>query len=430
MNVTNIIEVALNNRRTVEVKDSLFQYDYGQILKITDLQEMGILSPYQVYFSNDLKTGMAKPQMGNADGVKIPDEYLQTGKPVYAFFYLHHGESDGRTVHVVKIPVIPRVAPLDEVPTEVEQSALNQAIAMIQEAAETISMTEEVIQEKITEMTTRILQQYVEDGFFDNLNLYIEDGSIPRIKVDSNFEATLAKADNSWQKSTAGTSQPPTTGSWEATYDPDGYGRGEDAIDPYNFAIGQDTNTIARLRGIDEEEVDNTSQEFTILDEAQTSHVYTGLDSALVGVYDLALAHKPYTVQIKTEAEMTELLSGIGEEYVFYLVPNGDDYKKYWYVKDQENTYHWDRFGSSSTLVLSELPLIAQEDIDYIIGSGNNYQYYKYINGQWKLIAGNNAEVYTVSETISIFGTGTPQSNGITADGTKGYYLNIDTLRI
>ena len=198
MNVTNIIEVALNNRRTVEVKDSLFQYDYGQILKITDLQEMGILSPYQVYFSNDLKTGVAKPQMGNTDGVKIPDEYLQTGKPVYAFFYLHHGESDGRTVHVVKIPVISRVAPLDEVPTEVEQSALTRAIAAIQEAVAVISLKQEEVEAMVADK--------VEDIFEDpNIgekigSLSIGDGTIKRKKVDADFEATLVKADNSLQK--------------------------------------------------------------------------------------------------------------------------------------------------------------------------------------------------------------------------------------
>ena len=440
MNVTNIIEVALNNRRTVEVKDSLFQYDYGQILKITDLQEMGILSPYQVYFSNDLKTGTAKPQMGDADGVKIPDEYLQTGKPVYAFFYLHHGESDGRTVHVVKIPVISRVAPLDEVPTEVEQSALNQAIAMIQEAAETLGMSEELIQQRINEATARILQQYIEDGVFDNQTLFIQDGTLPRTKVDSDFESTLVKADNSWQKSISDNPSNPTTGSWEATYDPQGYGKGETGIDPYNFALGQDKNVIGRLRGMGATDVPNGSQIFRITDTSENVHSYTGIDNALIGAYQLANAntrsllvnYEPFKIEIKTEQEMAELIMGSGEERTFYLVEKDSGYEKYWYVKDQNGYYHWDNFGSSSTLVLSTLPNIsdAQEDIDYIIGSGNDYQYYKFINGEWKLIAGTNAEVYTVSQSISIFGNGTPQSNNITADGTKGYYLNIDTLRI
>ena len=53
----------------------------------------------------------------------------------------------------------------------------------------------------------------------------------------------------------------------------------------------------------------------------------------------------------------------------------------------------------------------AQEDVDYIIDSGSDYQYYKYINGEWKLIAGSNAQVF---ETIPFTYNGTQDTSNKT----------------
>lgn len=429
MSVTNIIEVALNNRRTVEVKDSLFQYDYGQILKITDLQEMGILSPYQVYFSNDLKTGVAKPQMGDANGVKIPDEYLQTGKPVYAFFYLHHGESDGRTVHVVKIPVISRVAPLDEVPTEVEQSALNQAIAAIQSAAETLGMSEELIEEKVYAATGRILEGYLEN---DELGaLEIQDGTLAREKVDSDFEATLEKADNSWQKNTSQTVDP-TEGSWEATYDPQGYNR-----DIFSFILSQDTGVISRIKGTSAS--DNLT--FTFNDRATppVPHSYTGIDNAFQGVYNFATNYavsyidgkftnySPIQIRVVTEEELAALMEGFGEANTFYLTARESssgyfNYDKYWYVNGT-----WDTFGSSSTVVVASLNEVDEpsEEADYIVGADGDFQYYKYIDDNWELIAGNNADTITTNYIVDFYGTTAPS---VEIASTGQHYVNTTTL--
>lgn len=434
MSVTNIIEVALNNRKTVEIKDSLFQYDYGQILKITDLQEMGIISPYQVYFSNDLKTGVAKPQIGDTDGVKIPDEYLQTGKPVYAFFYLHHGDSDGRTVHVVKIPVISRVAPLDEVPTEVEQSALNQAIAAIQEAAETLGMSEELINEKVYEATGTILEGYLEN---DQLGaLLIQDGTLERQKVDSDFETTLTKADNAWQKNISETSIP-TEGSWEATYDPLGYKQ-----DIFSFIITRNNSLLNRLRGTAAS--DNISFSFT--DKENDVHSFVGLDNVIQGLYTWAATYSknytdakfttysPISIEIVTQEELDSLMTGVGNPNTFYLVPrNGDggyfNYEKYWYVNNS-----WDTFGSSSTVIVESLQDVETPtgDTDYIVGTGTDYQYYKYINNEWELISGSSSQIFEsipftyngVQDTSSntIFFNGVPTSN----DSLNGMDIAID----
>ena len=59
----------------------LYQYDYGQVLRFSDLS----LPPaYEVHFSNNRTYEDAAVQIGDENGVAVPEELIQTGKPVYA----------------------------------------------------------------------------------------------------------------------------------------------------------------------------------------------------------------------------------------------------------------------------------------------------------------------------------------------------------
>lgn len=113
------------------VTRALTQYDYGQILEFD-----GVTLPqsYEVVFSNDEHGGTGKSQIGSASGVTIPDEFLTTGKPVFAWLFLHETENDGETVFKIKIPVNKRSLDLEEEPTPVQQSAITQAIAALNQA--------------------------------------------------------------------------------------------------------------------------------------------------------------------------------------------------------------------------------------------------------------------------------------------------------
>ena len=121
-----IVTAALSPRGTVTRR--LTQWDYGQILTFTgaDLPES-----YEVYFSNSKSLGSAKKQIGGADGVQIPDEYLTTGDDVFAWVFLHDGASDGETVYPIVIPVTRRPKPSEETPTPVQQDVITQAIAAL-----------------------------------------------------------------------------------------------------------------------------------------------------------------------------------------------------------------------------------------------------------------------------------------------------------
>ena len=72
---------------------SLYQYDYGQWLI---LQGIDLPEAYEVHFAAEGQTETITV-LGNADGVLIPDELLQTGKRIYAWIYLHTGDDDGET---------------------------------------------------------------------------------------------------------------------------------------------------------------------------------------------------------------------------------------------------------------------------------------------------------------------------------------------
>ena len=111
----------------------LWQYDYGQILKITGVT---LPSNYEVHFSNEKEGGTAKTVLGNADGVAIPDEYLTTGRPIYAWIFLHTGSSDGETVYTIHIPVRRRSESTDTALTPTEKSVVSQAVEALNTAVE------------------------------------------------------------------------------------------------------------------------------------------------------------------------------------------------------------------------------------------------------------------------------------------------------
>ena len=232
---------------------------------------------------------------------------------------------------------------------------------------------------------------------------------VPRSNVATDVESALTKADTAMQPS---------------VYD----------------TLGLQTDIFQYAKG----RVDNLYDTFVLplINEVHAAYVinddpdtlnFQNLGAAINGALNAAKAYvrarlveyRAFTITIVDQLPL------VGEAMTFYLVPKDNGgYDKWWWITDAHGNGMWDVFGSATTLVLDALPQTGDEDTDYIIGSGNDYQYYKYINGEWRLIAGANAEVYTTNKTISIFGHGTPGSNNIEADGTKGNYLDINTLRI
>ena len=127
---TNITYATFTAGRTTKTKP-LYQYDYGQILRFRGLT---LPDSYEVHFSNNDQAGTAKTAIGTSEGVEIPDEFLTNGNPVFAWVFLHTGQSDGETVYKVIIPVTRRSRATDTPPTPEQQSAITQAIALLNQA--------------------------------------------------------------------------------------------------------------------------------------------------------------------------------------------------------------------------------------------------------------------------------------------------------
>ena len=132
--MNNIVEAVFGTCNPYECATRiLYRYDYGMILTFPGLD---LPTAYEVHFSNYDDVGTTITQIGNEDGVSIPDEFLQTGLPVYCWVYLHTGEDDGETVYKVTINVQDRPQPSNGTPTPVQQDAITEAIAALDSAVE------------------------------------------------------------------------------------------------------------------------------------------------------------------------------------------------------------------------------------------------------------------------------------------------------
>ena len=171
----NVIEAKFSSRDRKCVIGPLWQYDYGQILRITGID---LPENYEVHFSNDPR-GVAKRIHGNVDGVRIPAEYLKSGSSIFAWLYLHHSEDDGSTKFQIEIQVRRRAKPIDYVPeTEDDKSYLSQLVdgkvkTAIQEVTKSVNENADSIKkldEKISKIGGTASLEY------DENTLAVDDG--------------------------------------------------------------------------------------------------------------------------------------------------------------------------------------------------------------------------------------------------------------
>ena len=252
---TNIVTAKFNNTRRATTRP-ITQYDYGQILRIEGIE---LPATYEVDFSNNEHTGDSKPQLGSASGVHIPEEYIKTGKDIYAFVYLHAGAEDGETFYWIKIPNELRPMRTSEEPTPEEQSVITETIAALNAGVKTV----EDIADGLDEQIAASLEEAKDSGEFDG-----KDGVSPEISVEeiegghrvtivgaegsSSFDV-MDGADGRWIVSVAKTGRAGVVDTYTITYS-DGTtttftvvnGKdGEDGISP--IATVSQTSTGARI---------------------------------------------------------------------------------------------------------------------------------------------------------------------------------------
>ena len=149
--MSNILRVKFGEETQI-VSSPLYQYDYGQKVKIFGLD---LPAHYEVHFSN-YERGDATTVLASLNEFDIPDMYLQSGRDVYVWIYLHTGNDDGETEYQITIPIIKRAKPIDEEPTEEQQSIIDQTIIALNGA-----VTEaRAISADITEKDEHVTQLY------------------------------------------------------------------------------------------------------------------------------------------------------------------------------------------------------------------------------------------------------------------------------
>ena len=108
------------------------QWDYGYLLQIEGVE---LPASYEIDFSNTRETGNTLKVLGDESGAEVPQELIETGKDIYAF-YFHVEEGFGKTVRTWKIPNELRARRTNETPTPAQQDFVDQAISALNSAVE------------------------------------------------------------------------------------------------------------------------------------------------------------------------------------------------------------------------------------------------------------------------------------------------------
>lgn len=130
-NKTTVALFAAGQRATVTAP--IWQYAKGQTLMIDGLD---LPDSYRVDFANTREKGESKPQIASGNEVPIPDEYLETGKTVFAWIVLAEGEDDSATEATVVTPVMRRAKPTDIEPEPAQQDVIDQLLAAMRKAVQ------------------------------------------------------------------------------------------------------------------------------------------------------------------------------------------------------------------------------------------------------------------------------------------------------
>lgn len=107
-----MLEVKVIGYLPENITDPLYQYDVGQVLRITGT---GLTLPPSIHFTNrskDVALIVASTMDGDAVVVNIPNTLLAEPEDIVAYLYVVDDDA-GQTVHLIRIPIVRRQKPED-----------------------------------------------------------------------------------------------------------------------------------------------------------------------------------------------------------------------------------------------------------------------------------------------------------------------------
>ncbi len=162
-----MIQINIPSGTTKVTTQAAYQYDYGQVLRITGAN---VPSSCQVHFVNKT-SGKAIVRLGDpVDGgleTTIPDELLESEHTINAFIYVL-GEGTGQTVIHIETPVIARAEPeghIDPI-TPSAQTQLEQMIAAINGSLE---RNEELVETSTAQVKTSTEQVATATALYEGI---------------------------------------------------------------------------------------------------------------------------------------------------------------------------------------------------------------------------------------------------------------------
>ena len=126
----HIIPAVFTAYRTTTTKPRN-QWDYGQVLNISGQIELP--EAFEAHFCCEGDHATVT-QIGQNGLVEVPYEYMETGRTVLCFIFLHDSSTDGRTMYTIRIPIVRRPRPTDLEPTPVQQDAIAEALVALNNA--------------------------------------------------------------------------------------------------------------------------------------------------------------------------------------------------------------------------------------------------------------------------------------------------------
>ena len=108
MSEYNIVVAHFGHHNRVVMTDTLYQYDYGQKLKVEGITALP--QTFQAHFSNVQRGGVSITVTGINGMVDVPNSLLMTGKRIYCWIYVTETGS-GETVYQILMPVQSRPMP-------------------------------------------------------------------------------------------------------------------------------------------------------------------------------------------------------------------------------------------------------------------------------------------------------------------------------